>query len=86
MVPAQARRAEENNVENFEDLGVAPELAEALAAEGIETPTPIQRDAIPIIRKGNNLVLEAGPGSGGALIPNAPSEQRKYPRPSCMDN
>ena len=64
MVPAQARRAEENNVENFEDLGVAPELAEALAAEGIETPTPIQRDAIPIIRKGNNLILEAGPGSG----------------------
>jgi ATP-dependent RNA helicase DeaD len=64
VVPAQARRAEENNVENFEDLGVAPELAEALAAEGIETPTPLQRDAIPIIRKGNNLVLEAGPGSG----------------------
>jgi ATP-dependent RNA helicase DeaD len=64
VVPAQARRAEENNVDNFEDLGVAPELAEALAAEGIETPTPIQRDAIPIIRKGNNLVLEAGPGSG----------------------
>jgi len=51
-------------VESFEDLGVAPELAEALAAEGIETPTPLQHDAIPIIRKGNNIVLEAGPGSG----------------------
>lgn len=49
---------------SFEDLGVTPELTEALAAEGIETPTPIQESAIPILRKGNNLVLEAGPGSG----------------------
>lgn len=49
---------------SFEDLGIAPELAEALAAEGIETPTPLQESAIPLLRKGNNLVLEAGPGSG----------------------
>ena len=48
----------------FEDLGIAPELVEALAAEGIERPTPLQESAIPVIRKGNNLVLEAGPGSG----------------------
>jgi len=51
-------------VETFDDLGIAPELTEALAAEGIETPTPLQESAIPILRKGNNLVLEAGPGSG----------------------
>ncbi len=51
-------------MESFEDLGVAPELVEALAAEGIEVPTPLQESAVPIIRKGNNLVLEAGPGSG----------------------
>ncbi|MDX1647481.1 MAG: DEAD/DEAH box helicase [Longimicrobiales bacterium] len=49
---------------SFEDLGIAPELVEALAAEGIETPTPLQEAAIPVIRKGNNLVLAAGPGSG----------------------
>lgn len=48
----------------FEDLGIAPELVEALVAEGIERPTPLQESAIPVIRKGNNLVLEAGPGSG----------------------
>jgi len=51
-------------VDTFEDLGVAPEIAEALAAEGIEKPTPLQEDAIPILRRGNNLALAAGPGSG----------------------
>jgi ATP-dependent RNA helicase DeaD len=48
----------------FEDLGVTPEIAEALAAEGIESPTPLQEDAIPLVRKGNNIVIEAGPGAG----------------------
>lgn len=51
-------------MESFEELGIAPELVEALTGEGIEVPTPLQESAIPIIRKGNNLVLEAGPGSG----------------------
>ena len=51
-------------MDSFEELGVAPELVEALAAEGIETPTPLQEAAIPLLRKGNNLVLAAGPGSG----------------------
>jgi ATP-dependent RNA helicase DeaD len=51
-------------LETFEDLGVAPELVEALAAEGIERPTPLQEDAVPILRQGNNLVVAAGPGSG----------------------
>ncbi|MEM7416136.1 MAG: DbpA RNA binding domain-containing protein [Gemmatimonadota bacterium] len=51
-------------MDTFEELGLAPELVEALAAEGIETPTPLQRDAIPVLRKGNNLVFDAGPGSG----------------------
>jgi ATP-dependent RNA helicase DeaD len=51
-------------VESFEDLSVAPELSEGLASEGIETPTPLQQDAIPLLKKGNSLVLSAGPGSG----------------------
>ena len=53
-----------NLLDSFEELGVAPELVEALAAEGIERPTPLQEAAIPVVRRGNNLVLAAGPGSG----------------------
>lgn len=51
-------------MDSFEELGVTPELVEALAAEGIERPTPLQESAIPVIRHGNNLLLAAGPGSG----------------------
>ncbi len=51
-------------MESFDDLSIAPELAEGLAAEGLETPTPLQQDAIPLIQKGNSLALAAGPGSG----------------------
>ena len=51
-------------MESFEDIGLAPELVEALAAEGIEEPTPLQQAAIPVVRRGNNIVLAAGPGSG----------------------
>lgn len=51
-------------MESFEDLGLGPELVEALAAEGIERPTPFQEAALPVIRRGNNVVGAAGPGAG----------------------
>jgi ATP-dependent RNA helicase DeaD len=51
-------------LDSFEELGVAPELVEALAAEGVEHPTPLQQEAVPVLRQGNNLLLAAGPGSG----------------------
>jgi ATP-dependent RNA helicase DeaD len=51
-------------MDSFEEIEVAEELIEALAAEGIERPTPLQQAVIPMLRRGNNLVLAAGPGSG----------------------
>lgn len=51
-------------MESFEDLGLPAELVEALASEGIEQPTPLQTAAIPVLRRGNNLLLAAGPGAG----------------------
>jgi ATP-dependent RNA helicase DeaD len=48
----------------FEELGLAPELVEALAAEGLESPTALQREAVPVIRRGNSLVAASGPGAG----------------------
>ncbi|HSR42569.1 MAG TPA: DEAD/DEAH box helicase, partial [Longimicrobiales bacterium] len=51
-------------MDSFEELGLGPELVEALAAEGIERPTPFQEAALPVIRRGNNLVGAAGPGAG----------------------
>jgi ATP-dependent RNA helicase DeaD len=51
-------------MDTFEDLGLPVELVEALASEGIELPTPLQAAAIPVLRRDNNLLLAAGPGSG----------------------
>lgn len=54
-------------MESFEELGLDASLVEALAAEGVERPTAFQQGAIPIIRRGNNLVGHVGPGSGALL-------------------
>ena len=51
-------------MDSFDELGLPAELVEALASEGIETPNPLQVSAIPVLRRGNNLLLGAGPGSG----------------------
>jgi len=63
-------------LESFEELGIAPDLVEALAAEGIERPTPLQEDAVPVLRQGNNLVMAAGPGSGLLVAWALPSLER----------
>ncbi|HIA99782.1 MAG TPA: DEAD/DEAH box helicase, partial [Gemmatimonadetes bacterium] len=51
-------------VDSFEELGLSPELVEALAAEGIEQPTSIQKSVIPFVYRGNNVIVAASPGSG----------------------
>ena len=49
---------------SFDELPLGPETVAALAAGGIETPTPFQAAAIPVIARGNDLMGRAGPGSG----------------------
>ena len=65
---------------SFEDLGLAPELVEALASEGIETPTPLQEAALPVVRRGNNLLVSAGPGAGTLVTYGAALLDRIQPR------
>lgn len=67
-------------MDSFEGLGLGPELVEALAAEGIEIPTPIQEHAVPVLRRGNSALLRAGAGAGvlvaygSALLDRLPAE------------
>jgi len=63
-------------MESFEELGVAPELVEALAAEGIETPSDFQCAAIPVLLRGNPLLAQAGPGAGTLVAYGLPILQR----------
>jgi len=51
-------------MKSFEEFEIAPVLVEAFAAEGIEFATPVQEESIPVLLRGNHVVLAAGPGSG----------------------
>ncbi len=48
----------------FSELGLAKPLLKALAAEGYETPTPIQAQAIPGVMAGRDLLGIAQTGTG----------------------
>ena len=48
----------------FEDLGLAPEVLEAVKKAGYETPSPIQAKAIPALLQGSNLLGTAQTGTG----------------------
>lgn len=51
----------------FADLGVAPEISEALAKLGIVNPFPIQSLAIPIALAGTDMIGQARTGTGKTL-------------------
>ncbi len=48
----------------FADLGLAPELLQALHDVGYETPSPIQELAIPPLLEGKDVIGQAQTGSG----------------------
>jgi ATP-dependent RNA helicase DeaD len=48
----------------FASLGLADALVKAVAALGYEEPTPIQREAIPVLCAGRDLIGQAGTGTG----------------------
>lgn len=50
----------------FEDLKIGPALLAGVEALGWDTPSGLQRDAVAVIRRGNNVVLHASAGSGVA--------------------
>src|SRR3954451_4197033 len=51
-------------VEGFAGLGLRAELLRALTNLGYEEPTPIQREAIPPLVAGHDLVGQAATGTG----------------------
>jgi superfamily II DNA/RNA helicase len=48
----------------FFNLGLAPTIVDDIAAQGLTDPTPIQRDAIPAILEGRDLIGLAQTGTG----------------------
>ncbi|WP_240944493.1 DEAD/DEAH box helicase [Micromonospora thermarum] len=60
----------------FADLGLRPELLAALSALGYEEPTPIQREAIPPLLGGRDLLGQAATGTGKTAAFALPLLQR----------
>jgi ATP-dependent RNA helicase DeaD len=53
-----------DNTTTFADLGLRDELLQALSSLGYEEPTPIQREAIPRLMEGRDLLGQAATGTG----------------------
>ncbi|WP_240417953.1 DEAD/DEAH box helicase [Paenibacillus periandrae] len=51
----------------FTALGISEEVAEALAQQGYTEPTPIQKEAIPIVLTGKDIIAQAQTGTGKTL-------------------
>jgi superfamily II DNA/RNA helicase len=54
----------------FEDFALRPDILQAVAEAGYETPTPIQQQAIPIILTGSDLlgIAQTGTGKTAAFV------------------
>ena len=62
--------------EGFPALGLSDTLLAALTALGYEEPTPVQRESIPIMLAGNDLLAQAATGTGKTAAFALPMIQR----------
>src|SRR5437899_6706637 len=73
----------------FATLGLEAKLLAALDALGYEEPTPIQREAIPPLLAGQDLLGQAATGTGKTAAFTLPllqriTQQARRPHPSAL--
>jgi ATP-dependent RNA helicase RhlE len=61
---------------SFAELGLAPELLRAVQAQGYTDPTPVQRQAIPLVLAGRDVLAGAQTGTGKTAAFVLPMLQR----------
>jgi ATP-dependent RNA helicase RhlE len=61
---------------SFTDLGLTPELLRAVADQGYTEPTPVQRESIPLVLAGRDLLAGAQTGTGKTAAFVLPMLQR----------
>ena len=66
---------------SFEDLGLMAELLRAIDSQGYTTPTPIQRQAVPVILEGRDVLAGAQTGTGKTAAFTLPMLQLLNSRP-----
>lgn len=67
----------------FAQLGLSPAACLSLARLGYETPTPIQTEAIPLVRSGVDLLARAQTGTGKTAAFGLPIIERLLARPGA---
>jgi len=71
---------------SFSDLGLRPELLRAVQAQGYTDPTPVQREAIPLVLAGRDLLAGAQTGTGKTaafvlpMLQRLGQQQQHHPR------
>jgi len=74
---------------SFAELGLDPRLVQAVAKQGYEKPTLVQRRAIPLTLDGQDVLCKAKTGSGKTAAYVLPLLsrilKRKSVRPACLD-
>ena len=63
----------------FKELGLAPEILRALDDMGYSAPTPIQKQAIPLVLAGRDLMGQAQTGTGKTAAFTLPLLQKMIP-------
>ena len=52
---------------SFKELGITAEVCDVLRYQGIKEPTPVQEQAIPVVRAGRDCIAQAQTGTGKTL-------------------
>jgi ATP-dependent RNA helicase RhlE len=74
---------------SFDALGLAPELLRAVTDQGYTEPTPVQREAIPLVLAGRDLLAGAQTGTGKTaafVLPILQTLAGRPPRPASRPN
>ena len=67
---------------SFSNLGLTPDLLRAVARQGYTEPTPVQREAIPLVLEGRDLLAGAQTGTGKTAAFVLPILQQLAARPA----
>jgi ATP-dependent RNA helicase RhlE len=70
----------------FESFSFAPEILRAIAECGYQDMTPIQQKAIPVIRRGEDVLASAQTGTGKTAAFALPILQKMLDRPKALQN
>ena len=63
----------------FENLGIEKRILDLLKSAGFEKPTPVQRECIPAVKKGLDVIAQSETGSGKTLAFAIPIMEKVEP-------